>query len=243
MFTIFSHYKEDLFHHFGIVLMFFCISLLQIKSYMEISSSTCGIPAINWRITNVNYVYFTPISNFIQPQTSVLSLEEGLLEPGEYVISLEVVFVEKSSQYWSEDLIIVNVVLPELVTHILGGEILDIRRGDEIFIDASISTDPAMSLTSVASTPMYAHWYFAHFSVTPSDLYPFFLDFPLSTLPAGGIYYQIRAGSDYALRVNTSSFPVYTYAVVIFTLSRGDRISSAMQAIRFMDNVVPVSIE
>lgn len=210
---------------------------------MEISSSTCGTPAINWRITSVNGVYFTPFSNFIQPQTSVLNLEQGLLVPGDYVISLEVVFVEKTSQYWSEDLMFVKVVLPELVTHILGGEVLDVRREQEIFIDASRSTDPAMSLSSVASTPMYASWYFAHFSVTPSDLYEFLIDFPLSTLPANANYYQIGAGSDYALRVYTSSFPAYTYAVVIFTLSRGDRISSAMQAIRFMDNVLPVSIE
>ena len=208
------------------------------------SNGVCGEPLINWRIIKVDVDTFTPFSSFIQPNTSVLRIEPGIIDPGEYVVSLEISFPAKSANDWAEDVLIINVVLPELVTHITGGELLDVPQ-TEILIDATISTDPANSLSSLALTPLVANWSFVHFTVTPTVqvIHRILIDFPTITLPAGNTIYEVSAGTDYILKVDTASFPVNTYAAAMFTLSRGNRSSSALQVIRIKGNVLPLSIE
>lgn len=207
---------------------------------MEIVPISCGTPVINWRITNVNGDVFTPFTDFLQPNTSVLTIQPEGLEPGYYIISLEIIFASKSAIHWSEDHMAAKIVLPELVTHISGGEFLYVPHGQNVFIDASISRDTVVSLMSLDAEPLIATWSFAHLASRPTDA--FMIDFPIVLLPDGGVNHHIQDGADYALRVDTSVFPVGEYGVAMFTLSRGARQSSAMQVIAFMDNVLPLSI-
>lgn len=178
----------------------------------------------------------------MQPNTSVLKIDAEILEPGEYFVCLELVFPSLGPEYWGVDCLALHVVLPELITHIHGGERLDVRHGDVIVLDASISQDPMKNLTSILEIPLHAYWSFAtvdpvHIVLTGYNRYLAKLQ-GIPLLDA----YDIQSGSDYALRVDTSMFAVGETACAMFTLLRGERKSSAYQCLKFVTNALPLQI-
>lgn len=211
---------------------------------MEIATGSC-VPEINWSITSIANTTIIPFTSFAQPGTSVLRLEPFLLEPGEYIVALEVTFPSVGSDVWINDFLAMQVLLPELVTHIAGGDYVDVPHGGIVYVDATASVDPADNLTSLDSTPLTAIWSFAHYAHEPLDFDIFLKDVAkgLPTLLVGNTNYQVTTGMDYVLEVDTTLFPASSVAVVMFSLSRGSRQSSFIQAIRFIPNAVPMRIE
>ncbi|XP_060605762.1 uncharacterized protein LOC132758225 [Ruditapes philippinarum] len=220
---------------------------IQIDSYMEITSAVCTSPVINWRITYVDETQelFVPFVNFTQPDTSVLKLARGTLENGLYIVALEVKFPSVSSHEWTEDLFVMKVVDPELVAYISGGEYLEIPFGNELNIKGNKSYDP--SNESKALEPLQAAWSFVVFSsLPPGSLNTILTSFPMITLPSQTVaphkIYEIQNGTEYVLKVETSLFPSFSYCMAVFSLSRGGRMASAMQIVKLMSNILPVSI-
>ena len=148
---------------------------MQMKSYMELNPSCSGgSPEIMWRLTLTNGSEIVDVSNFVQPETSVLRLPPDSLEPGLYILHLEVVFPHMGPEYWAEDTTIIKVILPELITFIDGGDKIDATQGDVITITATKSNDPVTTLTSVVSQPLVATWSVAYFTSKPDMVYTHF---------------------------------------------------------------------
>ncbi|XP_045161606.2 uncharacterized protein LOC123526498 [Mercenaria mercenaria] len=242
-----SNFFDDFHSTFDTPMIFFSSEPILINSFMEISNTNCISPNINWRITRVfENNTFATFTNFTQPNTSVLRLQTGTLTPGFYVVSLEVLFPIISEYEWSEDSLLLRVVDPELNAHISGGEFLTVPRGDELLIYADKSYDPLN--TSLSLPPLEATWSFVVFNsisttLTDKDLQTFMRNFPHNSLPSNGLIYSVKNGTDFVLKVDTSFFPVTSYGMAMFTLSRGTRMASALQVIQFMDNVLPMTIE
>ncbi|WAR15130.1 PK1L2-like protein, partial [Mya arenaria] len=215
-----------------------------INSYMEYTDPACKAN-INWTITLVNETQFIQFYNFAQPETSVLSIGPEILDPGEYLVCLEVAFPALGDEYWTTDCMAIRVYLPELIAHINGGEYLTVPHGDVLTIDATVSQDLITNLTSVTSIPMEAFWSFSHFPIAPltTDLNRFQAKAPYFTFPSGHTDYNVKRGTEYALEVDTSMFPVGSLACAMFTLVRGDRNSSALQFLKFTTNALPLSID
>ena len=217
----------------------------QINSYMELNDISC-VPEIYWSITQIINDTFFPITYFAQPETSVLRLEPFLLEPGDFVVTLEVTFPTTGPNVWIMDHLVLKVLLPELVTHISGGDFVDVPHGGVVMIDATLSADPADNLTALENTTLTSTWSFSHYLVLPPpNFYKWLSDVAKAPpiLPLGGTTYEVLQGTDYLLEVDTTYFGANTLAVIMFTLTRGSRSSIYIQAIRFVPNAVPLRIE
>ena len=214
---------------------------------MELDLS-CGpqAPVIIWRLTHIDG-NFTNDININQPENSVLRLDPEVLEPGDYLAFLEVAHVHKGSQYWVEDFVFINMVLPELIPIIDGGHTRYVTHGDVLYIDATRSQDPVTKIESVINETFATNWSFAYYAGTPTAaLFDAFMKgFPesvtLPTLPTPSLK-VIDEGTDYILEVSTSMFDLDSWAIVMFSMSRGSRMSSTVQALKFVANAVPVTI-
>lgn len=220
------------------------VCVLQINSYMQLSDISC-VPDIHWSITAVNISQLIPFTDFVQPNTSVLRLEPFTLDPGFYVVSLEVAFPSFGANRWATDFLVLQILLPDLVAHIVGGDFVDVPHGGVIHIDASLSRDPAENVTAVQMLPITGEWSMTLYNSYPLNIEIFLKDFLKkdTTPPAGGTNYQITSGTEYILEIDTTLFSPYTYAMVLFTLSRGTRTAKALQFLYFIPNAIPLGIE
>ena len=166
------------------------------------------------------------------------------MEPGLYILYLELTFFHVSLNAWNTDYILVNVILPELVVTISGGSLLTETHGTIFTVNASRSNDPVSSLASVMAEPLAANWSFIHYPTTPSVAQRnlFMKNFPTSSLPTGSVKYVIKDGDEYLLTVNSSYFPANTWCAVMFSMVRGARASSVVQWIRLVPNSIPVTL-
>lgn len=212
---------------------------------MELLDTSC-VPDIHWTITRAQNTALVPFLDFVQPGTSVLRVEPFVLEPGDYIIALEVAFPSVSRYHWSNDFIVLRILLPELLAHIAGGDYLDVPHGDVIYLDATASRDPADNLTSLDTVPINAYWSFIHYTFQPLGLEQYLKDCaktPSAVPPPFSTSKLVTAGTDYMLHVNTNLFASYSVAITMFSLTRGQREQSTVQAIRFVPNAVPLSIK
>ncbi|KAH3772201.1 hypothetical protein DPMN_173539 [Dreissena polymorpha] len=225
--------KEDLdipeFNHF------------QLHSYMEFNETNCS-PELYWSVTNVqtaNTTVYTNQDSLRLPNTSVLKLEKEVLEPGDYIVCLQVIMPSKGPTFWVSDCIVIRIVLPELIAFIAGGEFRTIPYGGVAIINASVSSDPAQSMSSVNAIPLEITWAFVKYrSKTSFDTF----QTKTQELPADGTYHQIGNGTDYLLSLNTSLFSDGDMALIMFKLTRGPRRSSAFQVIKMVTNAVPMAL-
>ncbi|WAR15300.1 PK1L2-like protein [Mya arenaria] len=217
---------------------------LQINSYIEYTDSACK-SNISWTITHITGKQFTQFYDFNQPGTSILNIDPDIVEPGEYLVCLDVAFPDYGDASWTTDCMAIRVYLPELVAHINGGEYLTVPHGDVVTLDATMSQDLISNMTSITSIPLEAFWSFAYFPVAPTDavLSTFQAKAPYYSFPSGHTDHEVSNGTDYGLEVDSSMFPAGTLACVMFTLVRGDRHSSALQFLQFTTSALPLSIE
>ncbi|KAH3772173.1 hypothetical protein DPMN_173510 [Dreissena polymorpha] len=193
-----------------------------------------------WSVTNVqtaNTPVYTNLDSLRQPNAAVLKLEKEVLEPGDYIVCLEV--KSEGSTFWDSDCIVIRIVLPELIAFIAGGEFRTIPYGGVAIMNASVSNDPAHNMSSVNAIPLEVTWAFVRY---PSETS--FDTFQTNThsLPKGGTYHQIENGTDYLLSLNTSLFRNGDMALIMFKLKRGPRTSSAFQVIKMVTNAVPMAL-
>ena len=219
---------------------------------MDITDDTCISPTINWRITHViesGSIKFEDFDNFTQPNTSVLKLPSGTLENGLYVVTLEVRFPSVNVYEWTDDSFLLRVVDPELVAYISGGEYLEFPVGNELFVNAEKSFDPLNESSELQ--PLEAAWSFLVFPPMPvlpaAILNTFLVNFPNTILPSPSVHpyqiYEVMNGTEYVLKVETALFSINSYFMAMFTLSRGNRMASALQVIKIVSNSMPISIK
>jgi len=200
---------------------------------------------IYWTVSKVEGETITPFTDFSQPGTTNLKIEPGTLDPGEYVVCLEMVFTTLGPEFWDFDCMMIAVYLPELFVHIDGGEDLEWPHGDLMTVDASLSKDLVGNLSFVETEPLVAYWSFTFFESEPNDKQwaKFLTQEPtVGFIPSGNNNSLIQPGTDYALEVQTSMFPVGTRACAMLTLSRGNRVSSAFQCYKFVTGAIPLKI-
>lgn len=199
---------------------------------------------MNWRLDRINGSTLVSFTNFKQPNNSVLTFEPYILEPGFYVLYLELTFYHLSINSWNADYIFVNIILPELVATISGGSYITVPHGTTFTVDASRSNDPVATLESIAGEEISAKWGFANYPINPSesDRYSFTRFFPANPLPDQSNIYFIQDGDEYLLTVDSSFFPADTYCVVMFSLKRGERASSVIQWIYLAPGAFPVTL-
>ncbi|KAH3890894.1 hypothetical protein DPMN_014984 [Dreissena polymorpha] len=165
---------------------------------------------------------------------------KDVLEPGDYIVCLEVKMPSKGPTFWVSDCIVIRIVLPELISFIAGGEFRTIPYGGKAIMNASVSSDPAHNISSVNAIPLKVTWAFmSYLSGTNFD------SFQASTqaLPAGGTYHKIGNGTDcLLLSLDTSLFNNGDMAFIMFKLTRGPRTSSAFQVIKMVTNAVPMAL-
>ena len=217
----------------------------QIHSFLSLDNDCLtDSPVIHWRLDAINGSPIEPFTDFIQPNNSVLSLEPYSLQPGFYIVSLELTFKHYSVNAWNTDFILVSVLLPELVATIAGGSHITALHGTTFIVDASRSNDPVSSLVPVNEDPLVANWSFVLYYGAPTTLAKnlFMKRFPDYPLPAGSMGYIVEEGDEYLLAINTSYFPAGTQAVVMFSLSRSNRTSSTFQWIDIKQNIIPVTL-
>ena len=160
------------------------------------------------------------------------------------MIRLELTFYHMSATTWNSDFLLLNIILPELVVSISGGTILTKPHGTSFTVDASRSNDPVASISSISAEPLNGMWSFVNYPTKPSDslIDTFTTSFPQGSLPPGGDIYLVEDGDEYLLTVDTTYFADTTWCLVMFTLQRGERISSAIQWIELKLNAVPIKL-
>ncbi|KAH3817411.1 hypothetical protein DPMN_118945 [Dreissena polymorpha] len=207
---------------------------------MEFTETDCT-PEIYWSVTNVqtaNTPVYTNLDSLKQPKTSVLKLEKEVLEPGDYIVCLEVKMPSKGPTFWVSDCIVIRIVLPELIAYIAGGEFRTIPYGGVEIMNASVSDDPAQNMSSVNVIPLKVTWAFVRYhSEITFDIF----QTNTQALPAGGTYHKI-GNLDYLLSLDTSLFRNGDMALIMFKLTRGTRTSSAFQVIKMVTNAVPMAL-
>ncbi|KAH3789121.1 hypothetical protein DPMN_167291 [Dreissena polymorpha] len=208
---------------------------------MEITETNCT-PEIYWSVTSVQTAttpVYMNLYSLKQPNTSVLKLEKEVLEPGDYIVCLEVKMPSKGLTFWVSDCIVIRIVLPELIAYIAGGEFRTIPYNGLAIINASVSNDPAQNMSSIKAIPLEATWAFARYKSGTK-----FGTFQTNThaLPEEGTYHKIRNGNDYLLSLDTSLFSDGDMALIMFKLTRGPRTSSAFQVIKIVTNAVPMAL-
>lgn len=172
----------------------------------------------------------------MQPQSRNLALPRGTLAPGVYVAILEVVL----GQFWSQDFIVLDVDPPELQAFISGGDFLYVQHGSIEYVNASTSRDVAVELNFCKQSDSVSKWTFGLISKERSDLEVYdIVNKGLSSIPNT---FAIIDGNVNILEVDTSYFPLESYGVAVFTMTNGDRSSSVFQVMKFVENVLPVSL-
>lgn len=217
----------------------------QFDSYLNVNEfCSSQSPVINWRLNKIKGSSIEPFTNFTQPNSSVLAFDPYDIEPGLYVLSLELTFKHFNASSWNADYMLVYVMLPELVATISGGTILTIPHGTTFNVDASRSNDPAARLESISGEQIIANWSFVNYAAGPSEIKRnvFTKLFPTRGLPTGSKIYVIQTGDEYLLSVNSSYFPVNSWCLVMFSIKRGDRASSVIQWLNLVSNAVPITI-
>ncbi|KAH3823405.1 hypothetical protein DPMN_125204 [Dreissena polymorpha] len=208
---------------------------------MEFTETDCT-PHIYWSVTNVQTAdtpVYTNLDSLRQPNTSVLKLEKEVLEPGDYIVCLEVKMPSKGPTFWVSDCIVIRIVLPELIAYIAGGEFRTIPYGGVAIMNASVSGDPAQNMSSVNAIPLAVTWAFVRYnSGTIFDIF----QTNTQALPEGGTYHKIGHGNDYLLSLDTSLFHNGDIALIMFKLTRSPRTSSAFQVIKMVTNAVPIAL-
>ncbi|KAH3823409.1 hypothetical protein DPMN_125208 [Dreissena polymorpha] len=212
---------------------------------MEFNSTPNCSPDIYWSLAkakttktiNAITTEYTDIS-FQQPNTSVLKLDKGYLEEGDFIVCLDVKFPSAGPSHWVSDCMMLRVVLPELIAYITGGEFRTISYGDVVIIDASSSRDPVN--ISTINEPLEAIWSVTSY-VDTATLDAFQAN--TSTIPQTPTYHKIKNGSDYGLRLDTKLFNSSGETLlVMFTLSRGSRRSTVYQVLHLIANAAPMSL-
>lgn len=211
--------------------------------YRPMPGIDCGSLEFNWRIIKVDNSILVPVEGLPQSLPDNLHLESGTLQPGLYVVFLEIMFPSMGGHYWSSDSIVLHLILPTLVAHIAGSDFLYSPVGELLYINATYSHDPALA---VAVTTLIATWTFVHIEspLTDQELQYYMEEFPQNTAPVASTStaYSIQSGTEYILEVN-KVFPADTHGVAIFTLSQGTATSSTFQVIKFVENALPLNIE
>lgn len=219
--------------------------LFQINtSYRPKPGIDCGSLEFNWRLIQIDKNTLVPVQGFLQTSPDTLHLEPGILEPGVYIVFVEVMFPTMGGNYWTSDSIVLHLILPNLVPHISGSDFLYTPVGEMLYINATYSHDPALEF---AVTTLIASWTFVHIesALTDQELQDYMEEFPQNTVPVGSTAtaYSIQTGTEYVLEVNSAMFPASTYGVAIFTLSQGTASSSTFQVMKFVANAIPLNIE
>ncbi|KAH3828434.1 hypothetical protein DPMN_130396 [Dreissena polymorpha] len=208
------------------------------------SASNCT-PEIYWSITKSNTTKtiseitteYTDIT-FQQPNTSVLKLDKGYLEQGDFIVCLDVKFPSAGPSHWVSDCMMLRVVLPELIAYISGGEFRTISYGDVVIIDASMSRDPMQNISTINET-LEVLWSVTRY-VDASTIDAFQAN--TAPIPQTSTYHKIQNGSDYGLRLDTNLFSSGENLLVSFTLSRGSRRSTVHQVLQMVANAAPLSL-
>ncbi|KAH3817979.1 hypothetical protein DPMN_119564 [Dreissena polymorpha] len=214
---------------------------------MEFSNSTLNCtPEIYWSLAKTNTTttisaittVYTDIS-FLQPNTSVLKLDKGFLEEGDFIVCLDVKFPSAGTSHWVSDCMMLRVVVPELIAYITGGEFRTISYGDVVIIDASLSRDPVNISTLNETETLEAIWSVTRY-VDNTTLDAFLAN--AAPIPQTPTYHKIQNGTEYGLRLNTSLFSSGDTLLVMFTLSRGSRRSTVYQVLHLVTNAAPMSL-
>jgi hypothetical protein len=210
-------------------------SSFQINSYDDINR-TCVGAEYHWRFVQVSGNTLKPFTDFIQPKSRNLVLPGGTLRPGIYVVILEVVL----DGSWFNDFIVMEVTLPEIYTFIPGGDFLYVSHGEIVYVNASDSCDTVGVLNYADESKLVTSWTFELISSETSDDAVYSL---INNQISGvGKRHEIQIGNVNVLEIFTQYFPINSYGVAVFTMSKGSRISKAFQVLKFVENILPASI-
>jgi hypothetical protein len=175
-------------------------------------------------------------TDFSQPHSGNIVLPGGTLRPGTYVAILEVV-LESS---WFNDFIVLEVTFPDLYMFISGGDFLYVPHGKIVYVNASESHDTVRGLNYTNNSKLVSHWTFELISTETSDM-EVYNQINRQILGVGKRY-KLRTGNVNILKVWTGYFPINSYGVAVFTMSKGSSHSRVFQVLKFVENALPVSI-
>ena len=187
-----------------------------------------------------------PAEVVIHPSGSTLTVPAQTLAPGLYIIFVEVTVTgSKFNDTYDEDYVYVRVILPELVASLKGATMRVSNGSETIFFDASASYDLVTGV-SVTSDILTTHWsVLSLFGISQIETINCIATFPnCELLESGSVAWfnisDIQASQH--LELDTDAFSDNRTVFVIFTISRGPRVSSAIQSVYINSDIRPVTL-
>ena len=178
-----------------------------------------------------------PFTDFIQSGSSLI-FSAGTLAPGIHIVILEV----KLKEVWFHDFIVLNATAPALYTFLTVGDYFNVRHGTIVNVNASLSYDPAGELAFSQRLDLISEW---TFGIIPNgDSYAEVYNMVDKNLSSISHIYKIKRGNVNVLKVNSSYFPINSFGVAVFKMTRGSRTSTVFQVFKFAksDNVLSASV-
>ena len=183
--------------------------------------------------------------NLSQSDSAFLKVPAQTLVPGFYVVVLEVEINGTQFDMYDEDYLYVRVLLPELVSTIKGAAMRESNGSEVIVFDANGSNDP-VTRSAITTDVIYTTWSVLRVSVLSYiDTVNCIASFPgCAVLESSFVtWYNVSdPHSSKYLNVDTNIFPNNSTVFVIFTISRGSRVASAIQSLYISKVVRPVNL-
>ena len=181
-----------------------------------------------------------------EPNNNVLEIPAQTLSPGLYAVVLEVyVDVFSGNETHDEDYLYVRVILPELVASLKGATTRESNGSEVIVFDADRSYDAVIGFP-VTNDILTTRWLvLSVLGLNHVDLINCVASFPYCAVLESGLvsWHNISdVYQSYFLSLDTSIFPDDSSVFVIFSISRGSRVSSAIQAVYISSSVWPLSL-
>lgn len=180
-----------------------------------------------------------------QTTLSNLEIPPQTLVPAFYVILLELTITNSMyNNTFDEDYLYVRIVLPELVANIKGATMRESNGSEIIVFDASGSYDPITG-SAVTTDVISTIWtVLSDSGLRYIDTVNCLASFPeCRMLESDSVaWHNISDPHLEYLRLDTSAFLDNTTVFVIFTISRGSRMSSTIQSLYINTGVRPVSL-
>ena len=176
-----------------------------------------------------------------QPNSNTLTFPAQTLAAGLYIVFLEIELTDSPlNDTHDEDYLYIRVIQPEIVANLKGATMRESNGSESILFDASASHDPVTNSSDILTT----QWSVLSVpGVSYTDQINCIATFPgCQLLQAGSVtWHTVNDGFalEY-LELDTSIFQDNTTLFVIFTISRGDRVASAIQSVYISTRVTSV---
>lgn len=207
--------------------------MFQLNAYMYNFSSN---DSLDWTITRVNETGFVHV-NLNQTNSSILTVERGILDPGKYVVCLKI--TQMNSTQWYDDCLVLEVILPDLVAQLNGADFITAKLNTSLVIGAYYS-DPAENLSSIADKKISCQWSIVSYYQTMEANYAQLQELFQSFTSEKAVQYLSENCASVSLN---ESLTQNALVVIRFSVIMKTRRADAVQVIKFTDGLDALDVE